>query len=396
MSIKKLFFFTLLVLFFLSACKEEDPISPISLEANEEELFKRDQSKSNVKVLSRNIYVGADVDKIMQTSNPEEIPLVVAEVFQQLFETNFPERAQALAQEIFHSQPHLIGLQEVSLIRMQSPGDFLSGGSVLAEDVVMDYLEILLTTMRGMGLDYEVAAKIQNADVEMPMIVSFEEPYDFDDVRLTDYDVILVKKGIQISDVEERNFRAKVSIPEMGLELPRGYTAVTAEINGNSFRFVNTHLEDADQGGDLLKIQLAQVAELLLRLARVKTPVILVGDFNSAAPNEATYRAITFTKRFQDTWLMNSNVENMEGYTYGHDLDLRNETQNFWKRIDYVFVRNGWGPHNKLKLAHVSAEVLGDEVSDRTTNNLWPSDHGGVLAGLKFEACKKNKKKRFE
>lgn len=389
MYLRNLFLFAFLFVCLLSSCKDQDPVSPLNFENNEEALLKNTKGKYSVKVLTRNIYVGTDVDKIMQTEDPNQIPLVVAEVFQSMLATNFPERAQALAQEIFVHQPHLIGLQEVSLFRIQSPGDAVAGGTIPAEDVVMDYLQILLMTMNAMGLEYDVVAKIKNADVEMPMVTSSTPT--FDDVRLTDYDVILAKRGIHITKVVERNFKAKVTIPEMGIEMPRGYIAVTAKINNQKFRFVNTHLEDADQGGELLKIQMAQATELLLRLAKVRIPVIMVGDFNSAAPIEATYRLVTFTKRFQDTWLMNKAVDNLDGFTYGHDLDLLNTNQNFWKRIDYVFVRNGRSFNKKIKLNEVVAEVLGDEVSDKTVNGLWPSDHGGVAAQLNFIKCKRNK-----
>lgn len=389
MYLRKIIFVSIFFFTLLFSCK--DPVSPIIQNESEEALFKRDQGTSLVKVLTRNVYVGADVDKIMQTEDPNLIPVVVTEVFQSLMATNFPERAEALAKEIFEKQPHLIGLQEVSLIRMQSPGDAAYGGATPADSVALDYLQILLMTMNGMGLEYEVVAKIENVDVEMPMVTS-EEP-TFDDVRLTDYDVILAKKGISITNVEEINYRAKVIIPEMGIEIPRGYTAVTAKIKNQNYRFVNTHLEDADQGGELLKIQMAQATELLLRLARVKIPVILVGDFNSAAHDEPTYRLITLRKRFKDTWLMNEQVNNLDGYTYGHDLDLLNPTQNFWKRIDYIFVRNGWRKYKNMKLKKVSAEVVGDEIGDKTDSGLWPSDHGGVAAELEFKSYEKNKRK---
>ena len=380
-------------LFISTACKDDNILSPISPEIGEESLSKYSKAETTVKVMTRNLYVGADVDRIMQVEDPNQIPLVVTEVFQSLLATNFPERAEALAKEIMINQPHLIGLQEVSLLRIQSPGDAVVGGAIPAEDVVMDYLEILLSTMSAMGLQYEVVAKVENADVEMPMVVS--PVPEFDDIRLTDYDVILAKKGIAISNVTERNFKAMVTIPELGIEMPRGYTAVTANINGCKYRFVNTHLEDADQGGDLLRIQIAQASELLLRLAKVKIPVILVGDFNSAAPHEATYKLLTLTNRYKDTWLQNTLSENQLGLTYGHDFDLLNTSQNFWKRIDYIFVRNGWFCRKRVKLVNVSAEVLGDEIEDKTPSGLWPSDHGGVTADLTFK-YKKAKKLWFK
>lgn len=32
----------------------------------------------------------------------------------------------------------------------------------------------------------------------------------------------------------------------------------------------------------------------------------------------------------------------------------------------------------------VEADVLGEETEDLTTGGLWPSDHGGVLAGVRL------------
>jgi len=391
MDFRKIFWLVIMFSFLISSCKDDDIVTPLTPDIQEENLQTQHNNDGTLTVMTRNIYVGADVDKILQAEDPNEVPLLVTEVFQSLLSTNFPERAQALAEEILTTQPHLIGLQEVSLLRMQSPGDAAFEGTIPAEEVVMDYLDILLMTMNAMGLEYEVVAKIQNADVEMPMVVSHVP--DFDDIRLTDYDVILAKKGIEISNVVERNFKASVSIPELGIEMPRGYVAVTAKVNGNKYRFVNTHLEDADQGGDLLKTQLAQAAELLLRLARVQIPVVLVGDFNSAAQSEPTYKLVTLTRRYKDTWLENSLSNNIEGLTYGHDPDLLNPSQDFWKRIDYIFVRNGRYRNYKIKLHKVTAEVLGDEVEDKTPSNLWPSDHGGIAAELIFKSTKDNKRK---
>ena len=388
----------LIVLFLfgiLSSCKEPDPLSPLEFEQTERNALNK--GKNTVSVLTRNIYVGADVDAILQVEDPNYIPWVVFEVFESLKKTNFPERAEALAKEIAENQPHLIGLQEVSLIRIQSPGDYIIGGSAPAEEVFMDYLDILVQALWNMGLQYDVVAKIENMDVEMPMEVSgsYEQSeFQFDDIRLTDYDVILAKRGVKISNVKTKNYSTKVVIEEMGIEMPRGYVAVTAKIKETKYRFVNTHLEDADAGGDLLLIQQAQAEELLSDLASVKIPLILVGDFNTAAPSEATYQLLTSTPQYKDAWLMNSLFDNPDGYTYGHDLDLLNNQQNFWKRIDYIFVRNGVSGYKGINLKGVEAEVVGDESLDKTSSGLWPSDHGGVIADLKFADCKKVKCKK--
>src|SRR2546421_3345165 len=78
-----------------------------------------------VKVLTRNLYVGTDFTPIVTEQNPELIPLRVAEALQAIIANNFPVRANALADEIARTKPDLIGLQEVALLRVQSPGDAL-------------------------------------------------------------------------------------------------------------------------------------------------------------------------------------------------------------------------------------------------------------------------------
>ena len=239
-----------------------------------------------------------------------------------------------------------------------------------------------------MGLDYEVVAKNQNFDLEMPMLTKFEEPYDeFDDVRLTDYDVVLAKKGVLISNSESINYQTKVILEDLGIEFSRGFNAVTAEVNGCQFRFVNTHLEDET----ILEVQQAQAVELMTYLENVDIPIILVGDFNSAATDEASYTMITSSYNFQDTWLLNQRNDNPDGFTFGHDADLKNTEQNFSKRIDHIFVRNEKVSNKFRILKHVTSNVTGDDYSDKTASGLWPSDHGGVAAKLKFMFCKKNR-----
>ena len=144
-----------------------------------------------ITILTRNIYVGANVDRVLAASSPEEIPALVEESWQELLATNFPERAGTIADEIKRFRPHLIGLQEVSLIRTQSPGDAIVGGTVPAETVVFDFLEILLASLEARGLRYEVAGMVQDTDFEAPRANA-----TFDDVRLTDFDVILARSDV--------------------------------------------------------------------------------------------------------------------------------------------------------------------------------------------------------
>ncbi len=337
---------------------------------------------SRLRVMTRNVYVGTDVDKVLAAESPEEIPVLVAEAFQLLVATNFPERAQSLAREIGWTRPHLIGLQEVSTIRAQSPGDASDGGSQPAGTVIFDYLDLLMDELASQGLDYVVAAQVQNADVEVPMIVSLD-PLAFDDMRLTDRDVILARSDVLITAAWGQNYQARLVVPigpGLRIEAIRGITAVEATVGGRTYRFVSTHLEPAPTA-DLLPIQLAQAGELIGLLANDSLPVVLVGDMNTWAPTGATYQLLA-DAGFADAW--DHQRLTSPGFTCCHALDLANPRPDFDRRIDLILVRH---PNNSVNpfSRPVRAAVVGDEFFNRTGSGLWPSDHGGVVAGMRIK-----------
>jgi len=326
-----------------------------------------------ISVMTWNIYVGTDVDKILAAQNPQDIPVLAAEAFQLLLATKFSERAEAIAKQIAQYQPHVIGLQEVSLLRRQSPGDAVAGGTTPAEEVLFDYLEILLAAIQSQGQSYKIAGMVQNTDAEIPMVVNVN-PLAFDDIRLTDFDVVLARDDVEISRIVEANFDTKVTVPGFGLDILRGYVAVDAKIGKKSYRFVNTHLEPRSSGE---QIQLAQAQELVAALQSETLPIILVGDLNTRPPDAQTFQFFE-SQGFIDIWPLNSNSDNPNGYTTSHDLNLLNQEVTLTDRIDLILVRNENG------IDRVEAQVIGDELGDRTVSDLWPSDHAGVVAELRI------------
>ncbi len=378
--IKSIFLLSISIIVF--SCNQSMPVASESEQAtqiNQSELHAFDglakplAADRPVRVMTRNVYIGADVDAVLSAENPEEIPVLAAQAFQQLLATNFPERAVSLVREIALTKPDLVGLQEVSLIRLQSPGDAIIGGETPAEKVFMNYLDILMQVMEAFDLNYKMAAQVQNADIELPMLTG-TDPMTFDDIRVTDFDVILVKESIDVSDVTAKNYKHNLVIPDLDVEILRGYTAVNAKVAKRSYRFVNTHLEAFAE-----PIRMAQAQELLASLQGEKLPVIMVGDFNSPAPEGAVYTYIR-SNDFTDIWPENMLNDNPEGFTYGHDADLRNEDADFYERIDHIYVRY---EDSRLPL-WVHAIVVGDESFNRTASGLWPSDHGGVAARLRI------------
>ena len=123
----------IVMILLLFSCTERLPLAP-EIDQQSPNFSNLIKSGESVTVMTRNIYVGADVDIILAAENPQDIPLLVTQAFQTMMATNFPERAVALAKEVFESNPHLIGLQEVSLLRTQIPGDAVIGGTIPAVD----------------------------------------------------------------------------------------------------------------------------------------------------------------------------------------------------------------------------------------------------------------------
>lgn len=336
-----------------------------------------DGETPDLKVATWNLYYGFDVAPLLSASDPSDIPFLAAAAFQQLRETDFPDRAAAIADRLAVQRPHLVGLQEVALIRSQSPA-----AEGPAEDVVFDYLQILLDALAERGLSYRVAGKVENVDIELPRIVPGDPP-SLDDVRLTDYDVVLAREDVEVSNVAAVRYAAALPLDHLGVEVPRGYVAIDAAWKGRTVRFVTTHLEDLP----FEELQLAQARELAGALEAETKPVILAGDFNSPAPSGATW-AFLADRGFEDAWLHDVRRDAGEGLTWGHEPSLRNEDVAFTLRIDLIWVK----PGSRARLAGVVADVWGDEAFERSSSGLWPSDHAGVAASLRLEERRESKK----
>jgi len=358
-----------------SPSEEEGPLDP-NKEEEKLKAFKADEAPGVVKVMTRNVYVGTDVDLILEAENLENIPFYVNLAYNMMIATDFTERANALADEIAKTLPHVIGLQEMSNTYTQIPSDFLAGNPVKASDPLYNFEEILMDAIDAKGLNYTVAAVIENADVEVPMLTGLDNNQNpvLEDVRLVDHDMILVRNDVTYSNPVSVHYDSMLVVaPEMGIVVPRGYVKVNVEIGPASFVFANTHLESASVD----ELRLDQATQLVRDLSAENLSVILAGDFNSRAGSGTTYNYVT-SHGFTDTWLSNTLTYNTNGYTFGHQSDLMNENPDFFERIDFIFVKS------TLQLGYGEGFVLGDEIRDKTPSGLWPSDHGGVVFKILF------------
>ena len=317
-------------------------------------------------VMTYNVYVGSSAEPLLSVENVIQVPQEVANMYNNVIASDFPGRAAAIAKSIKMYQPHLIGLQEISLIRTQSPGNSLTERTPDAEDIVLDYLQILMDALQAEGLNYQVAAQVENIDVEMPMFTDT----GIVDVRLTDFDVILSRGDVAVSRPMSENYANALTIEMLGLEVKRGYAAIDATVSGVTYRVVNTHLEAFTEEN-----RVAQMQELVDNLQDETLPIILLGDFNTRAPNGTAYQLL-LSAGYVDLWQMESEEI---GNTCCQDDDILNEVSDLSVRIDQIFARN-------LELpTQILTHTIGDTPSERLSSGLWPSDHAGVVAHLVFE-----------
>ncbi len=335
----------------------------------------------HVTVLSRNVYHGVDAEitAIPGATGFPDLLQKVAAVYGGYHARDFPARAAQIAAEVDATQPALIGLQEAVMVRTDSPAD---GPATAAQTVDLDFVQILLDALAARGLEYEVVVELIGLDVELPSALGI-------DVRHTDREVILARSDLGQDELKLANeaaghFSVNCSLPSAVLgpiPITRGWVSVDAKVRGKVFRFISTHLD-----GDCLPftaaIQQAQAAEILSGPANTTLPIILAGDLNATPDGDGAAYNVLAGGGFQDAW---SQAGVGPGLTCCQADDLLNPVSQLDSRIDFVLHRPGEvGSGEVAPMAAIAADVVGDQLSDRTAGGLWPSDHSGVAATLRL------------
>jgi endonuclease/exonuclease/phosphatase family metal-dependent hydrolase len=341
-------------------------------------------SKRQVDTMTVNLYVGGGTGRVvaLNPADPGYLTSLVATVTGVYFEILASQpaiRLQGVADEIASRRPEIVAVQEASLIRTQSPGDLIVGGTQPATHVMFDYLQILVDALAARGAPYAVFSSVDELDIELPMFNP--QTGGVDDVRLTDRDAILVRTDLppgqlRVGNAQHGNFRTVVQIPSIGLQVLRGWCSVDAFIRGERFRYICTHLEEETAP----QIQRLQALELLGGPAEVNLPVILAGDFNADPLHRngtQTYDAL-IAAGFEDAWAALHPADLAGGLTWGHDEFLADpDTAPLW-RIDLVLFRG-------TRFVATQAEAI-DIGLDRTQPPLWASDHASVAAQVRFQS----------
>ena len=339
-------------------------------------LADRSEDSPAVTVMTWNLYIGTDLRRLLTRPDDGEIQTAVARLLADIEKSRFDARAEAIADEIAATRPDLVGLQEVTLLRLQLPGDYVAEpGRTNASEYHLDFLAILREKLADRGLAYDVVSSISNTDVELPADLDAGSV----DVRLTDRGVILARPELETRNATRHTYDATLTVPlPDGVEFPltRGYCAVDVEHAGAEFTFVNTHLDSVSAS-----TQLDQARELVVDLTALDRPVVLVGDFNSPADGSETVTYDLLTQFFTDAYAEAS--PRARGYTCCRHPRLQRTRPPLSKRLDLVLVR-GVGPVTDVGRVGVTPDDRVSAVVDGEHRRLWPSDHAGVVATVRL------------
>jgi endonuclease/exonuclease/phosphatase family metal-dependent hydrolase len=347
---------TLLGLLASLGCQDAAPLSGPSAPE-----FAPDQAPVPIVVMTRNMYVGGNVDRVIGAlsgvtgENPAE---ALAAVIQELYVTDLPTRVNALADEIARERPTVVALQEVSAI------------SIPFVPYTADFLAALEQALLVRGLAYSSYGNLN---------------FDFTDIagmgiRLADSDVLLVESGVDVVSTSHATYACPglciPSLPGIG-NLTRGWIRVDARIAGKTITFVGTHPESGD-GPQIAMLRAGQVQALVASLPSTH-PVVLMGDLNDIAGSPA--HQVLLGAGFVDTWAALRAGE--PGNTCCFESNLLSGT--LAKRIDYVMVRDGFTDGTGRLVRGARAEVVGAAEREKVAGPwgaIWPSDHAGVLVSL--------------
>jgi endonuclease/exonuclease/phosphatase family metal-dependent hydrolase len=310
-------------------------------------------------VMTRNVDLGSDLGPVLKADGAAAFAHAVTEVYDEIADSNIPERADGIAAEIGQTMPLVVSLQEVSLIQRLVPT--ATGLTVIDQ---IDQLAELRAALARRGLNYTLAVNTHEFDATVPSDTGWY-------VRLLDQDAILTRADLpanqfSIANPRSGHFTDVVSLPTPvgSVAGTRGWASVDVTRQGTTVRVIDTHLEELSSA-----VGAAQATELLDGPADTTLPVVIAGDLNSG-PGTTIDAYATIAASMTDTWA--ATKPNDPGLTWSlhgeDDLPLQTTPA---IRIDMVFTRG---------LKPVTDTLVGTD--DLTPSGLYPSDHAGVVARL--------------
>jgi endonuclease/exonuclease/phosphatase family metal-dependent hydrolase len=349
-----------------------------------------------VRVMTRNLYLGADLTPGLQAKGLPELNDAVGRIFNQVNQNDFRVRARGLAREILGTRPDLVGLQEAALWRTEPTCKYIvPPGPYTATHVVYDYLKLLLGRLNQGRRRYRLVAAEPEFDFETEANTNGSPDHSCEqNVRLTMRDAILVRvhDGVQVRRVRTGHFKTLFTPRLLGsitLPVSRGWISADVKVRGSRWlRFVDTHLESFDsqarnptnQGTEVGngEIREAQAEQLIGKggPATGRLPVVLVGDLNSDArtalkPGDGLADRALLKAGFRErstykplSCCLNTNVLTFPGG--GGKLG------DFDHKVDHVMT-------NRPKQVGLLSSVI---TGRRPVNGFWDSDHAGTFSAL--------------
>ena len=358
---------------------------------------------ANLKVMSRNIYLGADVGVAMKLI--PDFKAAAQFMWDQVSATDFSKRAPLLAKEIITNQADVVGIQEATTW-------FCRKNAWSGKTEVLNFTDQLLSATKKLGTEYVLAEKdgtqaknIGYSIAAIPFLTIVNDPKTFQPLFGQDTaacgfeigDALIIRKDLasKIARVGNTEYEASYSIVPTIMTIYRGYTWMDLQVGTSIVRIVSTHLEsvwDANKIPNAAK----QATQLVSDLSNTTIPTIVIGDFNAdprdprkdAASNPGGQPEASATcpvqvqnptvKTALDTcnayWIMRKSGYqevgpdplNATNFTWGAsallagpDLDrykagkAMGNNQGFTDRLDYVFYKNGVQPLNSKIVGNI-------------------------------------------
>ena len=351
-----------------------------------------------------NVYLGANLRPLFGAARLPDLMARAGAIYADMERTNFPERADAIAELIAKERPDVLGLNEVALWQtapwtlVQTPAGPLPVATG-PYTTTYDFEQILLDALAAAGEPYTVVAKNANfTSAAIPIAIPISPTTAG---RFTDHDLILVRtaalKHLSVSNARSFNFstESSFSVNLLGIDVivQRGWSTVDITQRGRTYRFANTHLEAFGNTPLQDEFRNLQAAELAADLEASPYPVVLVGDINARPTRCQDFRQ---PPQFQDQNVVAYGVLEDAGlrevwplvhrkdpcgpdsWTSGQDDSLLGPSE-LDHRIDVVFISE--------EFTALQAETIGEEPRDRTEpSGFWPSDHAGSVAKIRLDA----------
>lgn len=314
---------------------------------------------TETRALTWNLGLGAGLFQLLSADDLD--PELVYAKYREVLDSGVPTRMRAIATEIAHERPAVVGVQEAATV-LRGPPD------CEVTEPVVDFLTQLQADLRGADAPYRVASTVENADITLPATPPDGESFT---VGLVDRDALLVREDVVFEGTSAGNYEINVrtTVGDRTLTATRGYCLAALRLDGVATTAVSTHLASSST-----TVRRVQAAELLDVLGGHTGAQLLLGDFNSG-PNAGEGSAYaSLTEEFTDAWT----TADGDGVTCCQLPTLHNVNSRLRRRIDAVLVR---GPVEPLSVRRTGeAPEARVDVGDRT---LWASDHAGIVADLR-------------